>query len=370
MAGIGHHLLVCAGCGRGQADDGLVLYCPYCAESSLLRTRYMLGRPNFGQHSSGMFRYADWLPVRREIPGSCRPLVYRSEGLAARLGLTDLWIAFSGYWPERGCHMVSSSFKELEAYCVLARTPVSAGIMVVASAGNTAAAFLAAGRRAPGTACALVVPERTLPDLATVAAIAGPSSGNTQVIALRDGTYNDAIRLSRDLVAECPSAFAEGGVRNVARRDGLAVVALTAFERAGGSCRTTTFRPSAAAPEPSPPSKPAGASAIAASHPDGFPGSICVRTQNSHRSIRPGTHWGRPRCRWAGRASRLTTCTHGNSSKPPRRSPCAGACETFSTAAMGQSTPPVMTKPPAPPPCSNRTRAPTSRPPPRSPWLA
>ncbi|MFD5438058.1 cysteate synthase [Kitasatospora sp. NPDC127067] len=220
------YLLVCAGCDWRSSDDGLCLSCPRCGDDTLLRSEYAEQRFTVTPERSGIFRYG-WLPVRREVEGSHRPAVYRSEGLGKALGLTDLWISFSGYWPERGCRMTSGSFKELEAFAVLGRTPEQAGVMVIASAGNTAAAFAAA--RSEGVPRLLVVPSRALP--AVAAADAG--SADVQVVALEDATYNDAIDFSRKLIACGPGFFAEGGVRNVGRRDGLGVVALAAFEEMG-----------------------------------------------------------------------------------------------------------------------------------------
>ncbi|MFJ6381723.1 cysteate synthase [Kitasatospora sp. NPDC092039] len=220
------YLLVCAGCDWRSSDDGLCLSCPRCGDDTLLRTEYAAQRFTVTPERSGVFRY-DWLPVRREVEGSHRPAVYRSEGLGRALGLTDLWISFSGYWPERGCRMTSGSFKELEAFTVLGRTPEQAGVMVIASAGNTAAAFAAAGGE--GVPRLLVVPSRALPAIAA----ADGGSADVQVVALEDATYNDAIDLSRKLIACGAGFFAEGGVRNVGRRDGLGVVALAAFEEMG-----------------------------------------------------------------------------------------------------------------------------------------
>ncbi|MEU6925673.1 cysteate synthase [Streptomyces sp. NPDC046631] len=221
------YLLVCAGCDWRSSDDGLCMSCPRCGDDTLLRTEYMAKQFTVAPEKSGIFRYG-WLPVRREIDGSSRPVVYRSEGLGRALGLTDLWISFSGYWPERGCRMVSGSFKELEAFTVLGRTPQRAGVMVVASAGNTAAAFAAAGGE--GIPRLLIVPSQALP---VVLAAADGASADLQVMALEDATYNDVIGFSRKVVACTPEFFAEGGVRNVGRRDGLGVVALAAFEEMG-----------------------------------------------------------------------------------------------------------------------------------------
>lgn len=223
-----HYAVVCTQCGLRTKDDGLNLSCPHCGDGSLLRTEYTKKSFTISAENSGLFRYRNWLPVHREVPGSSTPAVYRSTGLGAALGLGELWISFSGYWPERGCRMASGTFKELEAYTVVGRTPHDAGVMVIASAGNTAAAF-AAACRGQDFRCVLVVPERALPALETI----GEITDNVLVIALEDASYNDAIAYSREIVATSDEFFAEGGVRNIGRRDGLAVVALAAYEQMG-----------------------------------------------------------------------------------------------------------------------------------------
>jgi cysteate synthase len=53
-----------------------------------------------------------------------------------------------------------------------------------------------------------------------------------RLIALVGGTYTDAMALAATL-AELPGYQAEGGVRNVARRDGLGTVLLAAYEAMG-----------------------------------------------------------------------------------------------------------------------------------------
>ncbi|MFF7591548.1 cysteate synthase [Kitasatospora purpeofusca] len=223
-----HYSITCHGCGLRTADDGLITLCPRCGEQSLLDTDYQADHLPLAHDSSGVFRYRAWLPVHREVPGSARPAVYRCHGLGSALGLEQLWIAFSGHWPERNCHMASGTFKELEAFTVLGRTPSDAGVMVVASAGNTAASFAAASHRVDFP-CVLIVPERALP------ALAGPHpvGERVAVVALQDGTYNDVLTFGKALTATSSAFFAEGGVRNVARRDGLAVVMLAAYEEMG-----------------------------------------------------------------------------------------------------------------------------------------
>jgi cysteate synthase len=144
-------------------------------------------------------------------------------------GLDNLWIAFNGYWPERDAHLLSGSFKELEAHCVLGRLPASnKKIIVVASAGNTANAF-AQACSLYGTRCLIVVPESALAYLR----FALPISPFVKVVAVTgDADYSDAIRLG-ERAARLPGFFAEGGAKNVARRDGLGTVLLNVFENLG-----------------------------------------------------------------------------------------------------------------------------------------
>ncbi|MEU8956532.1 cysteate synthase [Streptomyces sp. NPDC048518] len=227
-AGGGSCQLVCTGCGLRLVDEGTALECPECAEGSLLRTDYRSLRFKPEPAASGIFRYGFWLPACREVPGSSAPHVFRSKRLATAVGLNDLWVSFSGFWPERHCRMESGTFKELEAYSVLARVPEGAGTMVVASAGNTAAAFLSACRDFPFP-CLLVVPESALPVLNSL-----PATGScARVIALKGADYNQAIAYSKRITESSPEFFAEGGVRNVGRRDGLATVTLAAYEAMG-----------------------------------------------------------------------------------------------------------------------------------------
>ncbi|MFI9274909.1 cysteate synthase [Kitasatospora sp. NPDC052896] len=220
--------MTCAGCDLRMGDDGRILLCPHCQDESLLRTQYRSKEFAVASEAEGIFRYRNWLPVRRNVVGSSRPVVYRSQGLGTELGLPDLWISFSGYWPERDSHMLSGTFKELEAYTVLGRIPLGAGVLVLASAGNTAAAFAVACRNLDYP-CLMVVPDRSLAAIGSVGSI----PENIRVVALENGTYGEAMAYSRKIVATGPEFLSEGGVRNVGRRDGLAVVALTAYEAMG-----------------------------------------------------------------------------------------------------------------------------------------
>jgi cysteate synthase len=220
--------LVCSGCGASFEDDGVQLDCTHQHAPALLRSVYTGTRFRVDETEPSVLRYRSWLPVGREIATAARPAVYRSTGLAARLGLDEVWIAFNGWWPERGATMRTATFKELEAIAVLARlAPDEDRTLVIASAGNTASAF--------ADACSvndipvlIVVPGSAFERVAAIARI-GPS---VHVVALEGAEYDDAIAFARQL--ESSEGFIwEGGVRNVARRDGLGLVMLSAAEAMG-----------------------------------------------------------------------------------------------------------------------------------------
>lgn len=171
-----------------------------------------------------MFRYKGFLPVVRVPRTAGRTVVYRSQGLARMLGLPNLWIAFNGYWPERGALLETATFKDLEAHAVLGRLPEQPMILTVASAGNTGAAFAWECSRAQ-VPCVLTVPARGL----------GRFKFKTELdpcvnlVVIEDGDYQDAIQLA-NAISRTSGFMAEGGARNVARRDGLGTVMLAAFE--------------------------------------------------------------------------------------------------------------------------------------------
>jgi cysteate synthase len=123
-------------------DTGWLLEEPGADEPSLIRAVYDKKQIDVKNDKYGIYKFADWLPVRAPLKDSASPVTYKSEGLAKELGLSNLYITFSGYWPERGALMKTCSFKETEAYVVCARmADMHQNILVVASAGNTARSF-------------------------------------------------------------------------------------------------------------------------------------------------------------------------------------------------------------------------------------
>src|SRR5579864_130546 len=126
--------LKCLGCGADWDDDGLMVVCPNDHEPALLRTAY---GPAFKPDASrlGIARYREWLPIPAAGALSCpQPAVFRSEALCAAFGAPNLWLAFNGYWPQRGALLPTGTFKDLESAAILARFPAAHHTLVAASA--------------------------------------------------------------------------------------------------------------------------------------------------------------------------------------------------------------------------------------------
>lgn len=221
--------LICCSTGHRFEDTGWLLADSACDCPSLVRAEYEQKQFNPRTDLDGFYRYADWLPVRRILAHSCPPVTYRSEALAGYLGLKNLYITFSGYFPKIGARMETCSFKETEAYSVCGRLPEENGkVLVVASAGNTARAF------------AKVCSDNNIPLLISIPAdninalwFTKPLNDCVKIIASPEGSdYFDAIALS-DKVCSSPLFMAEGGAKNVARRDGMGTTLLSAVETIG-----------------------------------------------------------------------------------------------------------------------------------------
>ncbi len=223
-----YKLMNCAD-GRILDDAGWTLADPESPVPSLVRAVYESKEYNPRTDLDGFYRYADWLPIKRTLAGSCAPVTYKSEKLAAELGLENLYITVSGYWPEKGARMETCSFKETEAYSVCARLPEdNEKVLVVASAGNTARAFakVCSDNNIP---LLLSIPEDNISALW----FKKPLNDCVKIIASPKGSdYFDAIALS-DIACKSGIFMAEGGAKNVARRDGMGTTLLSAVEVIG-----------------------------------------------------------------------------------------------------------------------------------------
>lgn len=212
--------------GRVFSDEGWTLDDKQCDKPSMVRPLYENKQLNVKEDKDlGLYRYADWLPIKRMLQNPSEPITYKSEGLAKRLGLNNLYITFNGWWPERGIKMTTCSFKEMEAFSVCARLgdELKDKVLVVASAGNTARAF-AKVCSDNGIKLLLCVPQDNINALW----FDKPLNPCVKLITTESGSdYFDAINLS-NVVCELDGYLAEGGAKNIARRDGMSTTMMSA----------------------------------------------------------------------------------------------------------------------------------------------
>ena len=216
--------------GRIFDDKGWVLDDPEGKTPSLVRAVFEQKQLHVGDDSLGLYKFADWMPIQRLLENPSCPITYKSEKLAKKLGLNSLYITFSGWWPEKGARMTTCSFKETEAYSVCARLGEGQKdqVLVVASAGNTARAF-AKVCSDNGIPLLLCVPQDNIKALW----FDKPLNPCVKLFTTASGSdYFDAIQLS-NFVCELPGFLAEGGAKNIARRDGMSTTMMSAVTTIG-----------------------------------------------------------------------------------------------------------------------------------------
>jgi len=215
--------------GHEFKDKGWTLTDPESRTPSLIRAVYQNRTFNPRPELEGIYRYADWMPIKKVLKKSCAPVTYKSKGLAKFLGLENLYITFSGWNPKIGAKFRTCSFKETEAYSVLARMDDDdKRVLVVQSAGNTARAFaqVCSDNKIPLVLC---VPADNLHDLWFRKKL----NKCVKLVTVPHGyDYYDAIRVGEKL-AEDPGFLLEGGAKNVARRDGMGTTLLSFVEHTG-----------------------------------------------------------------------------------------------------------------------------------------
>ena len=212
--------------GRVFEDGAWTLDDKQCDKPSMVRPIYEHQQLDVKEGAClGLYRYADWLPIKRMLQNPSEPITYKSEGLAKRLGLNNLYITFNGWWPERKARMSTCSFKEMEAYSVCARLgdDLKGMTLVVASAGNTARAF-AKVCSDNGIKLLLCVPQDNINALW----FDKPLNPCVKLFTTESGSdYFDAINLS-NVVCTLDGYLAEGGAKNIARRDGMSTTMMSA----------------------------------------------------------------------------------------------------------------------------------------------
>lgn len=224
-----NYQLMNVGTGRIFDDGEWTLADPQAPSPSLVRAIYENKQFTPRKDLEGLYRYSEWLPIKRTLKNSCAPVTYKSKGLAKELGMENLYITFSGYCPKIGAGMTTCSFKETEAYSVCARLPKNnKRILVVQSAGNTARAFakVCSDNKIPIVIC---IPVDAQHDMWFQKKL----NDCVKIVAAPNGSdYFDAIALGEKICSD-PLFMAEGGAKNVARRDGMGTTLLSCVEEMG-----------------------------------------------------------------------------------------------------------------------------------------
>lgn len=217
------YLLHCRKCGAYLKSEECAS-CEHCPDA-LLKSEFP-DRKFRLEGRRGIWRF-NWLPVQAPREDAAAPVVYHSEALGGHFGLKHLFIAFNGFWPEKGVGIETCTFKEFEAEVVLAnaRERGKDGL-VVASAGNTARAFAHLSAQT-GFPVMIVVPRMCLNEMWYL-----KTENRVPTAILKDGDYADAIDVAERIARVSGMPF-EGGVRNVAKRDGLGVVLMEAVSMIG-----------------------------------------------------------------------------------------------------------------------------------------
>lgn len=217
-----HFVLRCKGCEK-ILEGTYCAFCEHCKES-LVVTEYLEPFKE-DKNKKGLWRF-NWLPAHSYTFEAGTSLIYKSKVLAEKIGLDSLYIAYSGYWPERDCFLRTCTFKEMEVATVIENSiENSINGLVVASAGNTARAF-AYFSEITGFPVVIVVPIACLKEMWYV------NEEHPPTLVIVDGDYSDAIDLAKRASQITGIPF-EGGVKNPAKRDGLGSVLLSAVSFIG-----------------------------------------------------------------------------------------------------------------------------------------
>jgi len=220
------YVVKCLECGSTFPPEEFVIKCPNGCDS-LLRTIYTKKKIT-KRNLPGIWKYIDWLPVKnvdKKLLVESSSITYKSEKLAKKLDLKNLIISYNGFWPEKNAKHTTCSFKDLEAQTVLQRiieTNANGKTLVVATDGNTGKAFIHFSSILGYPLIVFAKEKRRKEKLWTIK----PPQGSIKVVSLAEGNdYYDVICLS-EKISNQDGFVAEGGTRNIARRDGMSTVML------------------------------------------------------------------------------------------------------------------------------------------------
>ena len=192
-------------------------------ENALLRAQF--DGPMEVKPLEGVWKYLDWIPTSTSNEYVAGTTTYKAEALGEALGMSNLWVTFHGYWPEKGAMCPTGSFKDMEAVPTIQRLHDHGCTgLICASAGNTARGFT--------HFCGLA-------DMPLIVVVGkdhghriwtkkGHPTDSVKVVVVENGDYYDAKTVAKGIAKELTGWQMEGSVHNVARRDGIGSLILDA----------------------------------------------------------------------------------------------------------------------------------------------
>ncbi len=173
----------------------------------------------------GVWKYLDWIPTSTSNEYVAGTTTYKAEALGKSLGMSNLWVTFHGYWPEKGGMCPTGSFKDMEAVPTIQRLhDHGCKGLICASAGNTARGFTHFCGLA-GMPLIVVVGKDHGHRIWTKV---GHPTESVKVVVVEDGDYYDAKTVAKAIAKKLTGWQMEGSVHNVARRDGIGSLILDA----------------------------------------------------------------------------------------------------------------------------------------------
>ena len=204
-------------------------YTLHYTDNALLRAQYH--EPfELQSNAKGVWKFLSWMPVSKANDYVAGTVTYKAEALGNAMGLTNLWVNFNGYWPEKDGLCPTGSFKDMEAVPTIQRLHDHGGKgLICASAGNTARAF--------SHFCGLdgmpliVVVGKDHAD--RLWARPENEAASIRLVVVDDGDYYDAKTVAKGIASQLPGWQMEGSVHNVARRDGIGSLIIDAANTIG-----------------------------------------------------------------------------------------------------------------------------------------
>ena len=226
-------VLKCIKCGKIYDQNKFNQLCD--DHNSLLQTDYF-NKKFVVSNEENIWKYKSWLPCINNYVDGESPFTYKSIHFSKYLNLSNLYISFNGYWPKMGSKSKTCSFKDLEAVptiqMLLDLHVDKKKILVVASAGNTARAFLYVCIKY-NYPLIVIIPKDSINKIWIPNNIINCNKKQYPIIIAIDGDYTTAINISKALIESSSNYISEGGANNVARRDGMGTIILDATRKIG-----------------------------------------------------------------------------------------------------------------------------------------